>query len=122
MKVIITKELDEGLYGIDLLVEHLEGFDQDVIDKAIIELLLEDVAELVNDATWQIVPSPIPCDSRIWHGPGHMSSTRCELTTKHDIHYATYGRYSQRAYWTGKEAFSGFSDEPPELSEGMEEE
>ena len=122
MKVVITKELDNKIYGIDQLIADMEGFDQNVVDKAIIELLMEDVVKLLDGAKWQIVPTPIPCDAIIWHGPGHMSSTRCELTDKHNIHYASYGRYGQDAYWTGKETYSGFSDEPPKLPEGMEEE
>ena len=55
MKVVITKELDNKIYGIDQLIADMEGFDQDVVEDAIIELLLEDMGELIDKATWQFV-------------------------------------------------------------------
>ena len=55
MKVVITKELDNKIYSIDQLIADMEGFDQDVVEDAITELLLEDVGELIDKATWQFV-------------------------------------------------------------------
>ena len=53
--VTITKEIDNSIWGIDQLVDDMEGFDQDVIDEAIIELLCEDVLDLIDGAQWSIV-------------------------------------------------------------------
>ncbi len=55
------------------------------------------------------------CDASIWHGPGHQSRTHCELKEKHEIHEARYGGYNQMARWKGKEVYSGYFDEPPEI-------
>jgi hypothetical protein len=54
-----------------------------------------------------------PCSAEICHGPGHQSRTKCQLTGKHDIHYAVYGSYGQVARWRGQRTFSGYFDEPP---------
>jgi hypothetical protein len=55
------------------------------------------------------------CDSIIWHGPGHQSKTYCHVKGKHTIHRATYGSDRENASWKGKEAYSGFFDEPPNV-------
>lgn len=53
--VTITKEIDNSIWGIDQLIDDMKGFDQDVIDEAIIELLCEDVLDLIDGAQWSIV-------------------------------------------------------------------
>lgn len=57
------------------------------------------------------------CEERIWHGPGHQSSTRCRITGPHEIHEAVYGEFNQFAQWRKKPdgllTFSGVFDEPP---------
>lgn len=55
------------------------------------------------------------CSAKIYHGPGHQSSTRCHNTKKHHkIHEAYYGSCRQHARWKGQEVCSGFFDEPPQ--------
>jgi hypothetical protein len=54
-----------------------------------------------------------PCTARIWHGPGHQSSTGCELAGPHDWHRAVYGSFRQEAMWQGPKVFTGIMDEPP---------
>lgn len=54
------------------------------------------------------------CDAFIWHGPGHQSRTRCQVTGPHAVHETVYGAGLQLARWTGREAMTGFFDEPPE--------
>ena len=46
------------------------------------------------------------CVARIHHGPGHQSSTFCELTGNHKIHHATFGEFDSYQEWEGYEAFS----------------
>lgn len=60
------------------------------------------------------------CTARIFHGPGHQSSTQCEYEADHvDFHYCIYGEREQEALWFGgfpnevPEVFTGFADEPP---------
>lgn len=50
------------------------------------------------------------CHSVLFHGPGHQSTTRCELTGQHDLHSAVLPdrRYAE---WEGDEAFTGYFDE-----------
>lgn len=68
-------------------------------------------------------PTPTPdmsgadCTAIIHHGPGHQSTTSCELKGQHDRHRAIYGADRQEARWKGEEVFSGFFDEPPQFSE-----
>lgn len=54
-----------------------------------------------------------PCLAEVSHGPGHQSSTRCELTGPHDVHRAIYGSQRQEATWRGPHVFTGAADEPP---------
>ncbi len=56
---------------------------------------------------------PKPCSAAIWHGPGHQSETKCQVTGKHTVHEAVYGSMKETARWCGKKVFSGFFDEPP---------
>lgn len=53
------------------------------------------------------------CSAAIWHGPGHQSETKCQVTGPHKIHEAVYGSMEQTARWRGKKVFSGYFDEPP---------
>ena len=55
------------------------------------------------------------CKAVMWHGPGHQSSTECELEGPHKIHECTYGSMEQVARWRGKKKFTGYFDEPPRL-------
>ena len=57
------------------------------------------------------------CQARIYHGPGHQSTTRCRKAGPHEIHEAVYGSGSQFAEWRGIEAFSGFFDEAPQTDD-----
>jgi len=67
--------------------------------------------------TLEAAGEPGPCEARIWHGPGHQSSTRCRLRGQHEEHEAVYGEFSQFATWRdqpdGKLTFSGYFDEAP---------
>lgn len=45
------------------------------------------------------------CTARIWHGPGHQTSTWCDRTGEHRVHHAIYGRYDTEGEWTGKVGF-----------------
>jgi len=55
------------------------------------------------------------CIARLWHGPGHQSSTFCQAVGEHKIHKAYYGSFGGFMQWKGKKAFTGFFDEPKEL-------
>jgi hypothetical protein len=58
------------------------------------------------------------CCARLGHGPGHQSSTYCEVKGKHNIHECRYGSYDQIACWKGpvsKLKFTGYFDDPPEF-------
>ena len=59
----------------------------------------------------------VPCEAKIWHGPGHQSSTTCRLRGPHDIHEAIYGEFNQVGYWTTNEVYTGVFDEPPVAQE-----
>lgn len=39
------------------------------------------------------------CPALFYHGPGHQSRSRCELTGEHDVHETHYGGYDTRARW-----------------------
>lgn len=41
------------------------------------------------------------CIARLAHGPGHQSSTYCDVIGPHKEHSCRYGRYDQNAYWKG---------------------
>ena len=48
------------------------------------------------------------CNQKIWHGPGHQSSTYCEAKGEHITHFATYGEFDDYSEWEGTEqAFGG---------------
>jgi hypothetical protein len=51
------------------------------------------------------------CHATIFHGPGHQSSSRCQLNERHDIHATHVG--NDRLCWRGVEACTGFGDESP---------
>lgn len=70
------------------------------------------------------------CCARVWHGPGHQSSTYCEVEGPHETHRAAYGEFRQLAewrtgqfteeyekagadWWDNRDACTGFFDEPP---------
>ena len=57
------------------------------------------------------------CIAKIWHGPGHQSSTCCRLIGSHKIHETKFGSDNKLAYWTGIETYSGFFDEPPTIQD-----
>lgn len=76
-----------------------------------------------------------PCQAKLHHGPGHQSTTECEVRGPHTMHVVHYNG-GQRATWTDghylrdlaesdikittlmrkyeKDAMTGFNDEPPE--------
>lgn len=56
------------------------------------------------------------CNAQLWHGPGHQSKTYCQVKGPHKIHRAVYGCYDQEMEWKGKKSFTGYFDEPKELS------
>lgn len=55
------------------------------------------------------------CFARLHHGPGHQSTTRCELRGPHDVHRADV--LGDRVQWRGEDSSTGFFDEPPDLGE-----
>lgn len=78
------------------------------------------------------------CTARLSHGPGHQSSTPCDVEGEHDVHHCIYGSHSQEATWRTGEytdklraqgidfspksypedmGMTGFFDEPPEAEE-----
>ena len=57
------------------------------------------------------------CCSVLHHGPGHQSRTYCELVGPHSIHQASYGCYDEFMQWRGREAYTGYFDDPKELPE-----
>lgn len=61
------------------------------------------------------------CEAKIWHGPGHQSTTTCRLRGEHTVHEAIYGSYDQVAHWIGDEAHSGFMDDPPSEDDTLEQ-
>ena len=61
-----------------------------------------------------------PCESILYHGPGHQSKTHCEKTGKHIIHFTRYGSNQTPCLWKGDEAITGFFDEPPNRQEELE--
>lgn len=56
------------------------------------------------------------CFAVLYHGPGHQSTSRCELRGNHDgkhcTHYWPGGGYDTRAFWSGDEGHTGVFDEP----------
>lgn len=57
------------------------------------------------------------CDVKLWHGPGHQSSTVCRRTGEHEYHEVSYvgpTGYYGLAQWKGGDAFTGIDDEPPD--------
>ena len=59
------------------------------------------------------------CTAVIWHGPGHQSKGRCEVTGDHErtskgepVHQYRGPRNFYE--WTGDEVHSGFFDESPD--------
>jgi len=69
------------------------------------------------DAIEAGVGDQTPCDAVLCHGPGHQSQTKCHLKGKHDVHEARYGCYDLGMRWRGKEACTGYFDEPKEIDE-----
>lgn len=76
-----------------------------------------------------------PCPARVYHGPGHQSSTRCHRLGSHVTHEAIYGGDRQTARWRDGDytnslraqgidfdpksypenmGMTGFFDEPPQ--------
>lgn len=54
------------------------------------------------------------CIARLAHGPGHQSSTYCDVIGPHKEHNCQYGSYNQTACWTGsvyKLKFTNFFDD-----------
>jgi hypothetical protein len=54
------------------------------------------------------------CPVGIHHGPGHQSTTKCNVEGSHEIHETFYGSYGQYASWKGGDVFTGYFDEPPD--------
>lgn len=62
------------------------------------------------------------CPAQIYHGPGHQSRTRCELSGEHDVHQAHIHR--ELAQWrtggyTGKLRAQGIDFDPSSYPETM---
>jgi hypothetical protein len=53
------------------------------------------------------------CSAEVRHGPGHQSSTKCEVKGVHEVHRAIYGADRQEAAWRGTHVYTGAFDEPP---------
>lgn len=70
----------------------------------------EGVSRLTVEAE---LPKPPPCTAELHHGPGHQSTTRCELTGAHEVHEGHY-HGGIRATWRGQTATTGYFDEPPQ--------
>ena len=51
------------------------------------------------------------CPVRIHHGPGHQSTTYCQVSEPHEIHKASFGSYGETASWVGGDIFSDYFDE-----------
>lgn len=52
------------------------------------------------------------CLVAIHHGPGHQSTTECDITGDHTRHEVVYGEFRQVASWTGnRDVFSGYHDD-----------
>jgi hypothetical protein len=79
--------------------------------------LLSEVAERAGAALLRAEFDQQLCKERIYHGPGHQSSTNCRLRGEHEVHEAVYGEFNQYATWRskpdGKLTFSGVFDESP---------
>lgn len=56
------------------------------------------------------------CCAQVGHGPGHQSSTFCEKRGKHKIHGCRYGCYDQYTEWRKMQGFTGYFDEPKEIT------
>jgi hypothetical protein len=56
-----------------------------------------------------------PCTSTLHHGPGHQSTTRCQKRGPHAVHAARYGSGDDYIEWYGRNAVTGFFDEPKDL-------
>lgn len=39
------------------------------------------------------------CTAKLHHGPGHQSSTKCDVVGPHDEHHCRFGRHNEDAYW-----------------------
>jgi len=52
-KVVVESIIDDGLWGWSDLLEDCGGFN-DEFKKAMIELILEDICALIEDARWHI--------------------------------------------------------------------
>jgi hypothetical protein len=64
------------------------------------------------------------CTARFWHGPGHQSSTRCDVIGLHDVHRCTYGESDADAAWrdggyTGQLRAKGIKFNPRSYPENM---
>lgn len=60
------------------------------------------------------------CTAKLGHGPGHQGIAYCHIQGKHSIHECCYGRYDLAASWRGpvwKLKFTGYFDDPPEVTE-----
>lgn len=88
-----------------------------------------DLSTATNKIEWQgtVLATP-PCEARIYHGPGHQSSTRCRVKGPHEIHEARYGSDDQLGrwkdgQWEGHEphAITGYFNEPPTDPEDEDE-
>ena len=61
------------------------------------------------------------CCAKLYYGPGHQSTTYCQVKGKHEkykgkiVHRAQYGNYDATMYWHGREACTGHFDEPKDL-------
>ncbi len=67
------------------------------------------------DPKWLVGWKATECQAVIHHGPGHQSSTKCQVSGPHQVHEARYGSFDQLARWEGDKIFSGAFDEPPEV-------
>lgn len=83
---------------------------------------LEDVLERIVQAQ-RNYPKPEPCTAILWHGPGHQSQSRCEITGPHEVHETHYGP-GDLARWrtgdyTGRLREQGIDFDPESYPEDM---
>lgn len=61
------------------------------------------------------------CTAILWHGPGHQSRTFCEERSASHVQVGRKKLHCVRyrngaAEWFGREAHTGYFDEPPEVN------
>lgn len=119
-KTLVVRVQNPGGYSVTLRIENpvvdLEAgsITEMVADEVVATQYIEagDVITGLSTLKWPR-SIPKPCTATLRHGPGHQSTTECELVGEHAIHQCHYGEFSELAYWRGDSAATGYFDEPP---------